>query len=110
MAIDPQLRSAGVAAAGTTQATAATVLFKHALVTTVGAGSGVVLQEYFCSNNQAGTIFNGASPLTGENLLIYPWSGATFNGQTADRPLSLPAGKGCMWVYLNSTTIGIIFS
>lgn len=101
------LRSTTVAAAGTTQADATKIQHKHSLVATVAAGAGVVLQQDWSAVREQGTIFNGAAATA---LLVYPWSGASFNGQTADLPLTLPAGAGCHWVYFSTTNIGVIFS
>ena len=108
------LRATGVAGAGTTQATATAISAKHVLTAEVTAGAGVVLQQQFCSEHQEGTIHNGSASAgaasTGAALLVYPGSGAAFNGQTTDLPLTLPSGKGCRWVYFNPTTIGVIYA
>lgn len=109
-----QLRTTSFAPAGTTQATATAVAHKHVLTASFTQGAGAVLQQQFCATMEEGTIHNGSAAAgavsTGQSLLIYPWSGAAFNGQAANKALTLPAGKGCRWVYLNSTTIGIIYS
>lgn len=111
---DAALRDTAVSAVGTTQATATPIKVKHAMTSEVTAGAGVVLVEYNCAKMSQGTIHNGSAAAgavsTGAALLIYPWSGAAFNGQAVDSPLSLPAGMGCHWVYLNSAKIGIIYS
>ena len=107
------MRDAAVTAAGTTQADAAAVKVKHALVTSIVAGAGVVLQELFCSVHAEGSVHNGVAAAgaaeTGQALLIYPWSGAAFNGQAVNLPLTLPAGSGCRWVYFSPTKIGITY-
>jgi hypothetical protein len=103
----PEHRATALAPAGTTQADAALVKSKHALVASFTAGAGVKLQELMSAQFEWGTIFNGDSA---DAVLVYPWLGAAFNGRTANDPLTLPAGKGAMWVYLNATTLGVIYS
>jgi hypothetical protein len=103
-------RITNFAPAGTTQATATPVKHKHVLTSTFAiTATGALLQQQFCAEVGEGTIHNGNSE-TSTNLEIYPWSGAAFNGRSANASLSLPPGKGCRWVYLNSTTIGIIYA
>ena len=106
----PDLRTTTFAPAGTTQATATAVKHKHVLTATFAiTATGAILQQQFCATTEEGTIHNGNGN-TAANLEVYPWSGAAFNGRSANSSLSLPPGKGCRWVYLNSTTIGLIFS
>ena len=111
---NPDLRATGISGAGTTQATATALRHKHVLTAEITAGAGVILQQQFCSEHAEGTIHNGSAAAgaasTGAALLVYPWVGAAFNGQAANTALTLPAGKGCRWVYFNATTIGIIYS
>ncbi len=86
-----------LSAAGTTQGTAAAVTAFHCYVTTVAAGAGVILlqrapgSEYSLCNAGANA------------LLVYPWSGASFNGATADAPLTLPV-NGAAWIKVISST------
>lgn len=88
---------ATLSAAGTNQATATEVTAYHCYVTTVAAGSGIVLlkrapgSEYSVANAGANA------------LLVYPWSGAAFNGATADLPLSIPV-NGAAWFKVISAT------
>jgi hypothetical protein len=103
----PEHRATALAPAGTTQADAALIKTKHALVASFTAGAGIRLQQSQSASFEWGTVFNGD---TADAVLVYPWSGAAFNGQTADQPLTLPAGKGAMWVYLNATTLGLIYA
>jgi hypothetical protein len=107
---NPELRTASFAPAGTTQATATAVKHKHVLTATFGiTATGAVLQQQFCAETGEGTIHNGNAD-TGANLEVYPWVGAAFNGRSANASLSLPPGKGCRWVYLNATTIGVVYA
>ena len=88
---------ATLAAAGTTQGDAAAVTAYHCYVTTVAAGSGVVLlqrapgSEYSLCNAGANA------------LLVYPWSGASLNGVTANLPISIPV-NGAAWFKVISST------
>lgn len=111
---NPDLRNTAVAAAGTTQTDATVITWETVLVPTITQGAGVVLKEQFCVTAKRGRIYNGAAAAgatsTGQSLLVYPWSGAAFNGQTVDQPLTLPAGTGMMWEYLTSTKIGILYA
>lgn len=103
-------RNTSFAPAGTTQATATPVQDKVVLTATFGiTATGAILVEKNCVDQGFGTIYNGNAN-TGPNLEIYPWSGAAFNGQTADASVSLPPGKGMRWEYLTATKIGVIFS
>jgi hypothetical protein len=103
----PESRATALAPAGTGQSDAALIKTKHALVASFTAGAGIRLQQSQAAKDEWGTVFNGDAA---DAVLIYPWSGAAFNGQAANAPLTLPAGKGAMWVYLNATTLGVIFS
>lgn len=103
----PEHRALSLAPAGTAQSDAAPVSTQHSLVASFTAGAGIRLQQFQCAGFEWGTIFNGDSA---DAVLVYPWAGAAFNGQTANDPLTLPAGKGAMWVYLNATTLGVIYS
>jgi hypothetical protein len=103
----PEHRATALSPAGTSQTDAAPITTKHALVASFTAGAGIRLLQKQSAEFEWGTIFNGDSE---DAVLVYPWSGAAFNGQAANAPLTLPAGKGAMWVYLNATTLGVIFS
>lgn len=104
------LRNTSFAPAGTTQATATAVQDKVVLTATFGiTANGAVLVEKNCADLGFGTIYNGNAD-TGSNLYVYPWSGAAFNGQSANSAVIVPPGKGMRWEYLTSTKIGVIFS
>lgn len=80
-------------AAGSTQGTAAALTSDVTLVTTVGAGQGVILpvglefDDYIVVNGQ------------GVNaLLVYPPTGAAINGLAANAGYSVAANKGARFI------------
>lgn len=96
--------NAAVAAAGTTAATATTVSADHVAVTTVVGSDGVILK-----GQPDGAECSVANATTTDGLLVYPPDGAAFNGQTADDPINLPAGKAAWFKYLTSTKIQAVY-
>lgn len=90
--------AATLSAAGTTQSDAAAVTAAHVYVTTVGAGAGVKLVA-----REAGFNFSVANAQGANALLVYPWSGASFNGATADLPVNIPA-NGAAWFKVVTAT------
>lgn len=88
-----------LAAAGTTQGTATPVSAYHCHVTTCAAGAGVILVAVGPDGHY--TIANDTS----NALLVYPWSGAAFNGATANLPASIPAHAAGMFKPINATKI-----
>ena len=93
-----------VTAAGTTQATAAILTGDWAKVSTIGSGAGVVLVEAPFPNPKG--VMNAAAA---NELRVYPWSGAAFNGRTVNDPLVLPIGHAALFVCLSPTDIFAIF-
>lgn len=91
--------------AGTTQATASSCLADHVSVPTVTAGAGVILTP-----GNGGDIRTVTNADQDSELLVYPPSGAAFNGITADLPLTLPSAKAALFVFTSPTTIMAIFS
>ena len=100
----------GVAAAGTTAATATALPADHCYVSTVAAGAdGVILVQ--TRDGMMKTVANAVDTVSSVVALkVYPWSGAAFNGQTADEALVLPAGKGALFFCHTPTKITAIFS
>ena len=95
----------GLTAAGTTQGTATTATADHIEVTTVTSSDyGVILKAG--SAGQDRSVINADAT---EVLYVYPWSGAAFNGQTADAPLALPAGRAAWFKILSPTKIVAIY-
>lgn len=83
---------AEMAAAGTTQATAAEVVADKVVVTTVTpAAQGVILPPG--NLDQIQIIVNGTSGATGVPLFIYPRTGGKLNNATANEALELPPSR-----------------
>jgi len=89
---------------GTTQATAATLLADHAVVESVASGAGVILKPA-----HGGEAFSVANGDASDALLIYPPSGASFNGAAADTPLTLPPQRAAYFVFVSATKINAIY-
>lgn len=91
-------------AAGSTQSDATELTSDWVAVTTCTLGQGVKLKESPFPSPK------GVSNESTTNLLVYPWSGAAFNGETANDPLTLPAGSAAIFFCFSSTKILTVFS
>jgi hypothetical protein len=81
--------SNGLSAAGTTQGTATTIGVSINIITTVAAGTGVILPNAGSLPGSRIIIFNqGANTLN-----IYPNSGSNIDGGTTNAPITLAPGK-----------------
>ena len=96
--------ASGIAAAGTTAATATTLPANHCEVTTVSDGQGVIVKAY-----PAGEVFSVSNAGSGANLLVYPPAGASFNGKTANLPVTLPRNTACHGRFLTAAKIILLF-
>lgn len=96
--------AAHAAAAGTTQATATLLTAQHAYVTTVGDGAGVRLKPH-----EPGTWCTYANADAEQDLMVYPPTGFSFNGNTANVGLMLPAGRGGLFMFVGPTQIIAVF-
>jgi hypothetical protein len=97
--------STAISAAGTTQSGATPIpagLVSVGTVTT--SANGVLLRA-----QAATTVSVVVNEDTAEDLLVYPWSGASINGATADLPMTLPSGRGALFIELSATKIAAIF-
>lgn len=94
--------NASQTSAGTNQGTATTVAGDDCFLASVGSGTGVILQ----AGGGDGVISNGDSANT---LLVYPPSGAAFNGGGANNAVSLPAGRAMYYRFITSTIIAAVF-
>ena len=89
-----------LSAAGSTQGTATELVNADSEVTTVSAGSGVILSSKGTPGDTQ-TVFNaGANPLS-----IYPPSGMKINSLTANVPMVLGANTGCLFKFISTTRI-----
>ena len=96
--------ASGIAAAGTTAATATTLPANHCEVATVSDGQGVIVKAY-----PAGEVFSVSNAGSGANLLVYPPTGAAFNGKAADVPVTLPRHTACHGRFLTAAKIILLF-
>lgn len=95
-----------VAAAGTTQSDATSLPAQHCQVTTVVGDDGVVIKASNAEDTMWGTVVNATST---DGLLVYPPSGWAFNGQTANDPINLPAGKGLLYFSVGYQKLNAIY-
>lgn len=86
----------GIAAAGTTQATAAALAAKTSVVTSVASGSGVILPLKLGKERD---VYNRGT----NALLIYPPSGAAIESNTANASVSLAAGGHATFKCVSAT-------
>ena len=93
----------GQSAAGTTQATATTLTADHNWIATVTASAnGVILKAAPPGAFMSVTNADGV-----DNLSVYPWSGANFNGATADIPAVLSPNTACCFLVVSNTKIAV---
>ena len=88
---------AAVAAAGTLQSDATLLAADFSLVTTVAAGSGVILPTLVATDDMV--VANGSATAS---LLVYPPSGGKLNNATANLPLTLPSNRAARFICLNT--------
>lgn len=90
---------AGQSAAGTTAATATTLTADHNWVATVTASArGVILKQ-----RPPGSFMSVTNADSVDDLDVYPWSGASLNGATADLPITIPKARTA-WFFVFSPT------
>lgn len=98
--------SVGIAAAGTTAATATVLPAANCMVTSATGGSadGVILQ----AGTELGqrTVANNTST----TIMVYPPTGCQFNGAAANLPIALPANSAMLAIFLTSTNITAVTS
>ncbi len=94
------LTNAGVTAAGTTQATATTLVGQDNEVTTVTSGSGVVVNPLFAPGETC-TVYNA----TITPLKVYPPSGLQINTIAANGAMTLPPNTGVFLRCISATRI-----
>lgn len=93
-----QTVTTGIAAAGTTQGTATALTASLNYVSSVSAGTGVVL---------AGTVGTSQSVYNGglNPLKVYPPTGAAINQLTVNAAMNLPVNTACRFDVFSSTVI-----
>lgn len=90
-------------AAGSSQSDAQPLAAAMVEVTAVTAGQGVRLRA-----QGPGTISVVSNGDDTEALNVYPWTGAAFNGKSANLPLVLAYGDAAMFVEISATKIAVI--
>ena len=92
-------------AAGTTQGTATELPAGIVAVGTVtSSANGVKLRA-----QGPGTMSIVSNEDSADDLMVYPWSGASLNGETADLALTLPSGRAALFVEITATKIAAIY-
>lgn len=96
--------SSAVTAAGSTQGGATPAPAGIFAVGTVASSAdGVLLRA-----QGPGTFSIVSNEDSLEDLKVYPWSGAAFNGKTADLPTVVPSGKAVIFVEITATKIAMV--
>lgn len=95
----------GISAAGTTQGTATALSNAINFLSTVAAGSGVVLSSSATLGDSQYVYNGGANPVK-----VYPHSGAKINGLATNAPMLLATATGCMFICGSATQWGGLLS
>ncbi len=90
--------SAAVSAAGTTQGTATALIAQYNVVTTAAAGTGVALPTPTIASTSITITNEGANP-----ILVYPASGGTIDGLSANVAVTLPVGTSATYSASSTT-------
>lgn len=97
--------SAGVSAAGTTQATATELTNASNEVSTVASGSGVILSSKGTPGDEMDVFNAGLNPLK-----VYPPVGMKLNALSTNAPMVLSVNTGCHYVFLTTTRVMAVLS
>ena len=88
----------GITAAGATQGTATAITTSNNVVSTVAAGTGVVLPTPAKAGFRLTVENRGANTLS-----VYPASGGTIDGAAANAAVSIPAGAAATYLAASTT-------
>ena len=91
---------AALTAAGTTQGTALELVNADNEVTTVSAGSGVVLSSKLAAGDTQ-TVFNAGA----NALKVYPPSGFKINSLATNAAMTLATNTGCLFKCVSTTRV-----
>ena len=91
---------ATVSAAGTTQGTATELTAADSEITTVAAGSGVILNSNLSAGDQQ-TVFNAGA----NAVKVYPPSGFKINALATNAAMTLATNTGCLFKCVSSTRV-----
>ena len=94
------LVATSVSAAGTTQGTATELSSQDSEITTVEDGAGVILSKLIVAGEEQ-TVFNAGA----NALKVYPPSGMSFNGLSANTHMTLAVNTGVLFKCVSSTRI-----
>lgn len=89
-----------VSAAGTTQGTATELTAADSEVTTVAAGSGVILNSTLSAGDSQ-TVFNAG----GNAVKVYPPSGMSINALSSNASMLLATNTGCLFKCVSATRV-----
>ena len=89
-----------VSAAGTTQGTATELTAADNELTTVAAGSGVVLSANLAAGDTQ-TVFNAGA----NAVKVYPPSGMKINALAANAAMTLATNTGCIFKCVSTTRV-----
>ena len=92
--------AASVSAAGTTQGTATELTAADNELTTVAAGSGVVLSADLASGDSQ-TVFNAGA----NAVKVYPPSGMRINALATNAAMTLATNTGCFFKCVSTTRV-----
>lgn len=100
-------QSAGLTAAGSTQATALALSASDNQITTAAAGTGVILPQYAQPGDEY-WVYNGGA----NALLVYPPlnSGASIGAGAANAGFSVATTKGALFKMINALVWIVILS
>lgn len=96
--------NASQTSAGTSQTTATTAAGDDVYLASVSSGTGIVLQ-----GGNPGDIIWVTNGDTTNALLVYPPSGAAFNGSSANAAVTVPAAHSAMFKFITNNIIGALF-
>ena len=89
-----------ISAAGTTQGTATRLTAADNEITTVAAGSGVILNADLSAGDQQ-TVFNAGA----NAVKVYPPTGFKINALATNASMSLATNTGCLFNCVSSTRV-----
>ncbi len=97
--------AASVAAAGTTTTDAQVLPSNHCIVSSATDGSAEGVRMKSGNSLSERSVSNQATV----GILVYPPTGAAFNGAAADLPINLPPGRAVKAIFVTSLKITAIF-
>jgi hypothetical protein len=90
-------------AAGSSQSDASIMVADHVQVASLTEGQGIILRAG--NTNDMRSVANCDSA---DTLLVYPPSGASFNGASANAAIDVPARTAALFIFVTSNKINVI--